>query len=77
MDPQRLLTLPGYSWRRKRHEGEKRGWETTFILFCFLRSFFPLLRNRQVTKSQENEPPAQDAWKLDKKLRLPLKFLLS
>jgi hypothetical protein len=40
MDPQRLLTLPGYSWRRKRHEGDKRGWATT--LFLFLRSFFPL-----------------------------------
>jgi hypothetical protein len=37
---QRLLTLPGYSWRRKRHEGDKRGWATT--LFLFLRSFFPL-----------------------------------
>ena len=33
MDLQRLLTLPGYSWRKTRHEGDKCGVDGIYLAF--------------------------------------------
>ena len=40
MDLQRLLTAPGYSWRRKRHEGDKSGVDGIYLDFDYMRIFF-------------------------------------
>jgi hypothetical protein len=36
MDLQRLLTLPGYSWRTKRYEGDKGGVDGIAVEFTWL-----------------------------------------
>jgi hypothetical protein len=36
MDLQRLFTLPGYSWRRKGHEGVKDGVDGVYLAFDYI-----------------------------------------
>jgi hypothetical protein len=36
MDLQRLLSLPGSSWRRKRHEGDKGGVDGIYLDFDYI-----------------------------------------
>jgi hypothetical protein len=36
MDRQGLLTLPGYSWRRKRDEGDKGGVDGIYLTFDYI-----------------------------------------